>query len=207
MHGLGSAAQTILASLSISLSTPAGQHLEDFQGPSRPSPDILRVLKYHANSNTDDVPQTPHTDLGSLTFVFSSTPGLQVLPVTVGQKPGLYKESDWQYVVPKLGHAIVNIGDMLSMLTNGLLKSALHRVGPVTGCAMPERYSLAYLMRLEDETVLRAVDSPLIPRTTSTSEDAITSGAWISKKFKALRGQKDAGNFDQILAGGRGVLV
>jgi isopenicillin N synthase-like dioxygenase len=186
---------------------PAGQRFEDFQGLNRPSPDILRLLKYHANSNTDVIPQTPHTDLGSLTFVFSTTPGLQVLPPGVVQKPGAYSESDWLYVEPKPGHAIVNIGDCITMMTNGLLKSALHRVGPVTGCAMPERYSMAYLMRPEDQTLLRPLDSPLIPHSVPTGETAVTSGAWISKKFKALRGTKDAGNFDQILTGGRGILV
>ncbi|KIN03229.1 hypothetical protein OIDMADRAFT_160809 [Oidiodendron maius Zn] len=207
LEGLNSAAHTVLSSLSTSLSIPVGQRFEDFQRLSRPSPDILRLLKYHADANTDCLPQTPHTDLGSLTFVFSTTPGLQVLPVGLGQNPGSYKESDWRYVVPRPGHAVVNIGDCVSIMTNGLLKSALHRVGPVAGYAMPERYSMAYLMRPEDETVLRVLDSPLIPRSTSNGEDAVTSGEWIRKKFKALRGHKDAGNFDQILAGGRGILV
>lgn len=204
--GLGSAAHTILSSLSDSLSMSAGQRFEDFQGLTRPSPDILRLLKYHANSDSDVVPQTPHTDLGSLTFVFSTTPGLQVLPPGVIQKSGAHSESDWLYVEPRPGHAIVNIGDCITIMTNGLLRSALHRVGPVTGCAMPERYSMAYLMRPEDQTVLRTLDSPLIPQSVST-ESAVTSGAWIRKKFKALRGKDDAGNFDQILTGGRGILV
>lgn len=189
---------------------PAGQRLEDFQGLSRPSPDILRLLKYHANSNPECLPQTPHTDLGSLTFVFSTMPGLQVLPPGVGQKPGSYEESDWRYVAPRPGHAIVNIGDCATMMTNGLLKSALHRVGPVAGRAMPERYSLAYLMRPEDQTLLRPLKSPLIPRRGSTAkadDETVTSGAWIRRKFGALRGTQDKGSFDQILTGGRGVLV
>jgi isopenicillin N synthase-like dioxygenase len=207
LQGLSSAAHTIFSSLSTSLSMPAGQRFEDFQGLSRPSPDILRLLKYHADANTNCIPQTPHTDLGSLTFVLTTTPGLQVLPVGVGQKPGSYDEFDWRYVAPRPGHAVVNIGDCVTIMTNGLLKSALHRVGPVAGCAMPERYSMAYLMRPEDQTVLRVLDSPLIPRSMSNGEDAVTSGEWIRRKFKALRGAQDAGNFDQILAGGRGVLV
>jgi isopenicillin N synthase-like dioxygenase len=208
MQGLGFAAHTILDSLSSALFMPTGQRLEDFQGFTRPAPDILRMLKYHANSETDVVPQTQHTDLGSLTFVFSSTPGLQVLPRTIGQKTNEYSEADWRYVMPKAGHAIVNIGDCISMMTNGLLKSALHRVGAPPGCAMPERYSMAYLMRPEDQTVLRVLDSPLIPRSVSNGEDEVTSGAWIRKKFTALRGRKDSAmNHDEILTGGRGILA
>lgn len=206
LQGLSSAAHTIFSSLSTSLSIPAGQRFEDFQRLSRPSPDILRLLKYHADADKSCLPQTPHTDLGSLTFVFASMPGLQVLPVGMGQNPASYDESDWRYVVPRPGHAVVNIGDCVSIMTNGLLKSALHRVGPVVGCAMPERYSMAYLMRPENQTVLRILDSPLVPQSVSNGED-LTSGEWIRRKFKALRGQKDAGNFDQILTGGRGILV
>lgn len=100
----------------------------------------------------------------------------------------------------------MNIGDCVSLMTGGLLKSALHRVGPVEGRAMPERYSMAYLMRPEDSTVLRVLDSPFIPRPV-INEDAVTSGEWIRKKFKALRGSKDVGNFDQILTGGRGIMI
>lgn len=187
----------------------AGQRFEDFQGLSRPSPDILRLLKYHSNSSLDCVPQAPHTDLGSLTLVFSAVPGLQVLPAGVEQKAGSYKESDWRYVAPRPGHAIVVIGDSVTMMTNGLLKSALHRVGPIAGCAMPERYSMAYLMRPEDETLLCPLKSPLIPRGTGTSrdEETVTSGTWMRKKFGALRGKQDKENLDEILAGGRGVLV
>jgi hypothetical protein len=73
---------------------------------------------------------------------------------------------------------------------------------------MPERYSMAYLMRPEDQTVLRVLDSPLIPRSVSNGEDEVTSGAWIRKKFTALRGRKDSAmNHDEILTGGRGILA
>ncbi|KAH7377316.1 putative oxidoreductase [Pyrenochaeta sp. MPI-SDFR-AT-0127] len=208
IQGLGFAAHTILSSLSTSLSIPAGQRLEDFQDCTRPSLDILRMLKYHANPSSDIVTQTPHTDLGSLTFVFSTTPGLQVLPTRNGQNPNACNESDWRLVNPKPGHAVVNIGDCISMMTNGLLKSALHRVGTVPGCAMPERYSMAYLMRPEDQTVLRTLNSPLIPRSLSDNEDAITSGALIRKKFAALRGHTDVtSNIDQVITGGKGILA
>lgn len=196
---LGSAAQTIFRSLSDSLNLQPGQRFEDFHDPSRPAPDILRLLKYHADERSSNIPQTPHTDLGSLTFVFTSTPGLQVLPPHV---------PEWQYVQPLAGHAIVNIGDCLTKMTNGLLKSVLHRVGPLPGHPMPERYSFAYLMRPEDSTLLQVLDSPLIP---SPQKDevptTITSGEWIQSKFKALRGTYDAKDGDRILTGGRGVMV
>ena len=197
-----------MSSLSTSLLLPKGQRFEDFQGLYRPSPDLLRLLRYHADAKPTGVPQTPHTDMGSLTFVFSDTPGLQVLPMDAVQKPGSQEESDWLYVAPKPGHAIVNIGDCLRILSNGLLKSALHRVGPVAGNAMPERYSMAYLMRLEDHALLQGAESPLLPHNgVEEKGNAVTSGTWIRQKFKALRGTADKASFDQIVTGGRGVLA
>ena len=71
---------------------------------------------------------------------------------------------------------------------------------------MPERYSLAYLMRPEDSTPLRVLDSPLITAP-QNKEDSVTSGEWIQSKFKALRGVHDPKNGDRIIAGGRGVFV
>ena len=205
---LGSAAQTIFTSLSDSLSLQPGQRFEGFHDPSRPTSDILRLLKYHADDRTGNVPHTPHTDLGSLTFVFTSTAGLQVLPVNIQSAAGnqLPSEADWRYVAPLEGHAIVNIGDCMRKMTNGLLKSVLHRVGPLPGHPMPERYSLAYLMRPEDSTPLRVLDSPLITAP-QNKEDSVTSGEWIQSKFKALRGVHDPKNGDRIIAGGRGVFV
>ncbi|KAK8018350.1 oxidoreductase- 2OG-Fe(II) oxygenase family [Apiospora marii] len=209
VRGLCSAAHLIFSSLSASLVLPAGQRLEDFQELSHPSPDILRLLKYHADSDTSCQPHVPHTDMGSLTFVFSSTPGLKVLPHDVSNKDQDQESSSlpWQYVSPRPGHAVVNIGDCLSLLTNGVLKSALHCVGPVEGRPMSERYSIAYLMRPEDRTVLRTLDSPKIPQPVPDQEDPITSGEWIRRKFKVLRGERSGGNsIDQILTGGRGLV-
>ncbi|KAK8053112.1 hypothetical protein PG996_012413 [Apiospora saccharicola] len=209
VRGLCSAAHLVFSSLSASLSLPAGQHFEDFQGLPRPSPDILRLLKYHADTDTSCQPHVPHTDIGSLTFVFSSTPGLKVLPRCVSTKDQDQEPSSlpWQYVAPRPGHAVVNVGDCLSLLTNGLLKSALHCVGPVEGRSMNERYSIAYLMRPEDCAVLRTLDSPKIPQPAPGQEDPITSGEWIRRKFEALRGGRGDGNsIDHILTGGRGVV-
>ncbi|KAI1495694.1 putative oxidoreductase [Biscogniauxia marginata] len=204
---LGSAAQTIFRSLSASLSLQPGQRFEDFHNPSNPASDILRLLKYHADGRIGNVPQTPHTDLGSLTFLFTSTPGLQVLPVNVQSPIGTPPtEADWRYVLPIEGYAIVNIGDCMTKMTNGLLKSVLHRVGPLPGHPMPERYSFAYLMRPEDSTPLCVLESPLIPAP-QKDEVYVTSGEWIQSKFKALRGVHDSKNGDRILTGGRGVLV
>ena len=107
----------LLSSLSSSLKLPPNASLADLHRGDAPSPDILRLLHYIAQpvSNTG-VPQTPHTDLGSLTLLFTKTPGLQVL---------LPHSTDWAFVVPKRGCAVVNIGDGMSLQRPTFLAIAL----------------------------------------------------------------------------------
>ncbi|KAK5629892.1 hypothetical protein RRF57_005607 [Xylaria bambusicola] len=201
------AADSIFKSLSTSLKLKPGQGFEDFHNTARPMPDVLRLLKYHADPRVGGaIPQTPHTDLGSLTFVLCTTPGLQVLSANVQSESGVPRtEFCWQYVEPREGCAVVNLGDCMTKMTNGLLKSALHRVGPLPGNPMPERYSLAYLMRPEGTTLLRTLDSPLIhpPAAEGTS---VTCNEWMQNKFQAVRGNQHTGG-DHVLTGGRSLMT
>ena len=172
----------LLQSLSSSLQLPPDSALINLHREQSPSPDIVRLLKYHAQPpNEQGYPQAPHTDLGSLTILFTHSPGLQVLRSS---------SSDWAYVLPKPGHAIANIGDGLTLLTNGLLRSCLHRVAPIKGQSMTERYSFAYLQRAEYEVRMTGLTgSDIIPvkRGNVETEQVFTSREWLGKKFGMLR--------------------
>ena len=82
----------------------------------------LRLLHYppiSKNSPSDLYGSAPHTDFGCLTILAQDEiGGLQVQT----------REGKW-IDVPKLeGSFVVNVGDMLSRYTNGLLRSTPHRV-------------------------------------------------------------------------------
>jgi len=62
-----------------------------------------------------------HTDYGSISFLVNRLGGLQVLVPNSNT-------SEWKYVKPIDGYAICNIGDTLSILSGGILKSCVHRV-------------------------------------------------------------------------------
>ncbi|KAL4797196.1 hypothetical protein BDV19DRAFT_359095 [Aspergillus venezuelensis] len=187
----------ILASLSTSLCLPQNNNLVTCHRPDEPSPDIIRLLKYHAQVITErGALHTPHTDLGSLTFLFARQPGLQILAPNSEQ---------WTWVEPREDCAIVNLGDMMALLTNGYLKSCLHRVGPLPGQAMPERYSFAYLARAENWTPMTGLRSPLIPAA-DDSKEVLTSGDWIKKKFGSLRLESRREEQDWVLTGKREAL-
>lgn len=192
-------AQIIFRTLSDALCVEPHERFESFHRPAHPSPDIVRLLKYHEHRVSPEapyVPQVPHTDLGSLTFLFAPSPGLQIL------RPDA---DEWAYVQPRPCHAVVNLGDALSMLTGGFLRSSLHRVGPLPGADMPERYSFAFLMRPENRIIMRPVKSPLITPihyASWESQSSCTSGEWMARKFGALRaGQtKENANEDWVLS-------
>ena len=95
----------------------------------------LRLLYYppiSKNSPSDLYGSAPHTDFGCLTILAQDEiGGLQVQT----------REGEW-IDVPKLeGSFVVNVGDMLSRYTNGLLRSTPHRVINKSG---KERFSCPF---------------------------------------------------------------
>lgn len=98
----------------------------------------------------------------------------------------------WEYVAPRDGCAVVNVGDGLAALTGGLLHSCLHRVMPLPGRGMAERRSFAWMERAEAATVMRPMEGGAIPQgaaqPSSPGDPAFcTSGEWLRRKFVMLR--------------------
>lgn len=67
-------------------------------------------------------------------------------------------ENGWEFVKPEPGFALVNMGDALVKLTNGIIRSPLHRVTYAPGAqATFDRYSLAYFSRPEDDVKMETL--------------------------------------------------
>lgn len=126
-----------------------------------PSGTVLRVLFYPPLSQPSAAAETraaAHSDYGSLTLLFRlrGQPGLEVrgpnggpwMPVPVCP-PGTEADAG-----PPV---LVNIGDLLSYWTNGLLRSTLHRV--VLPAGAEARYSIAFFCHPAGATRLEAVPS------------------------------------------------
>ncbi|RAL61058.1 hypothetical protein DID88_010399 [Monilinia fructigena] len=84
----------------------------------------LRYMKYHTRTKEDNeksgnVWVKGHTDFGSLTLLFRQP--IASLQVLTPQKT-------WKHVKPYPASITVNIADSLSFLTNGYLRSSVHRV-------------------------------------------------------------------------------
>jgi hypothetical protein len=98
-----------------------------------------------------------HTDNGTITFVFQQpVAGLQVKK---------YDDAEWEYLRIPAGTIAVNIADLLSILSNGYLKSGVHRViTPPEDQQHLNRLGVLYFVRPSDRLTLRTVDSPLLRR-------------------------------------------
>ncbi|KAL7625083.1 hypothetical protein AAE478_004297 [Parahypoxylon ruwenzoriense] len=165
----------------------------DAHAPGAPSGSILRFLYYPppdttatASREDGDVRAGAHSDYGSVTLLFRlrGQAGLEILEPRTGAwapvpvtPPGT--ETD---AAPPI---LVNIGDLLSYWTNGLLRSTVHRVtfssspSPSPGTTTTNggestadpRYSVVYFCHPADDTPLSAVPSRRVASHGTTASD------------------------------------
>ncbi|KAF4125517.1 Isopenicillin N synthase [Geosmithia morbida] len=148
----------------------------------------LRYMKYHArdaetNAKLDNVWVKGHTDFGSMTLLFRQ-------PVAALQVRG--PDGGWKWVKPYDGSITVNVADALQFLTNGFLKSSIHRVVvPPPDQVNTNRLGVLYFVRPEDDLVLRPVESPVLerlgygPTEESKVISGITAGEWVKARVRA----------------------
>ncbi|OJK03728.1 hypothetical protein ASPACDRAFT_22765 [Aspergillus aculeatus ATCC 16872] len=118
---------------------------------------MSRARSAEENERCNHIYTRGHTDFGTLTFVFQQ-------PVAALQVKWS-AEAEWQWLRIPEGHAAVNIADIVEFLSNGYLKSGVHRVvSPPEDQVGLDRLGLLYFVRPSDEMNLGAIDSPLLRR-------------------------------------------
>lgn len=134
-----------------------------------PSGSILRLLYYPSLPSSvipdglTDIRAGAHSDYGSITLLFQlpGQPGLEILPPS-GDEWSPVPVNPHDDASPPI---LVNIGDLLSYWTGGLLKSTVHRVifpAGKNGEAMADRYSMAYFCHPLDAARLEEVPSDVV---------------------------------------------
>ncbi|PSN65050.1 gibberellin 2-oxidase [Corynespora cassiicola Philippines] len=160
-------ARKLFVLMSIILELPEN-YLADAHAYDEVSDDHLRYMIYNVRTQDEwDKAQAyskgGHTDFGSLTLLFSQhVAGLQI------RTP----EGEWKYVKPVEGGITCNAADTLTFLTNGFIKSTIHRVvTPPKDQIHTPRLGLLYFSRPGDNTPMRTVPSPLLDRLGLIPED------------------------------------
>ena len=114
---------------------------------------VLRVINYPPMppQPTESVRSGAHEDINVITLLLGAEePGLQVLT----------KQGRWLGVNPQPGSMVVNVGDMLQRLTNGVLRSTTHRViNPVRERAGHARFSMPFFLHFNPDFVIDALPS------------------------------------------------
>lgn len=96
----------------------------------------LKMIKYpRLDTTSTNIPRlSEHTDWGSVTFVFTDRAGLEI------RDPN----NKWFHIPVVSDGIVVNIGDALSLWTDGGLKSTMHRITWTNLPLDQDRYSIAY---------------------------------------------------------------
>ena len=140
--------KTMLTTLSDILNLKDNASFLECHRNDKPSNTTLVLLHYPKQGLQEGMGHNKHTDIGTLTLLFTEQWGLQLQ-----QRPG---SDEWQFVAPREGHAIVNVGDSLRFLSEKKFNSCLHRVIPVT--SNEDRYSIAYFLRPENEARFKDIE-------------------------------------------------
>ncbi|CAG8938095.1 unnamed protein product [Penicillium salamii] len=168
------------------------------------SGDHLRYMKYYARTEEENqklggVWLKGHSDMGSLTLLFRQpVAALQVLS----------GDGVWRYVRPQMDALTVNIADALHFMTNGYLKSSIHRVvAPPKDQAHIDRLGVLYMVRIEDDADLLPVEeSPVLRQKGLTAEKILDSGGnpikageWVRQRvIKNLGNSVDEGGDNEV---------
>jgi len=128
-----------------------------------PSFDTLLLIHYPEEQNTNGV--APHTDWGYLTLLLTTNKGLQVKI-----------NNEWIDVPFIEDHFVVNIGDILEILSSGFYKSTEHRV-----IVEKEKYSIALFFEPK-------IDELIEPIEINDKYKPVTYSNLIEKHFKYEEG-------------------
>ena len=158
---------------------------------------ILRVIHYPPIP--DDAPRAslraaPHEDINFITLLCEATePGLELLQ----------RDGTWLPVQALPGQIIVDTGDMLQLLTNGMLKSTTHRVSNPThsspasnntppGLPAPSpnhkhsRFSMPFFVHPRREVDLTPIPS-CVQRTGGTVKfRSLTAGQYLQQRLQEI---------------------
>ncbi|KAF6156204.1 hypothetical protein GIB67_030207 [Kingdonia uniflora] len=131
--------------------------------------DFMVALRYFPTNDVRLNGLSAHEDGNCVTFVFQDdVGGLEVL-----------KDGVWIPAIPTVGSLVVNVGDVIQVLSNNKFKSATHRV---IRQEVKSRHSFAYFHNLEGEKWVEP-----LPKFTEEIGEAAKYRGFVYKDYQAMR--------------------
>lgn len=168
-------AQKLLHSLALYLEEP----IDLFSQMIKEGDTILRVIHYPTlppDAPVQSMRAAPHEDINLITLLCEATaPGLELLQ----------RDGSWLPIQALPGQIIVDAGDMLQQITNGLFKSTTHRVTNPTQ-DRERRFSMPFFVHPQHTVDL----SPLASCIALTGGDSlfprITAGEYLHQRLQEI---------------------
>ena len=141
---------------------------------------VMRLLHYPAQAEPtgNHIRAGAHEDINTITLLLGAEEaGLELKT----------KDGRWIPVSPKPGELVINIGDMLQRLTNGVLRSTSHRVvNPAPDRASHARYSMPFFLHFRPDFVIEA-----LPGTVPVGEEPkwppISSHEYLQERLREIK--------------------
>jgi isopenicillin N synthase-like dioxygenase len=141
---------------------------------------VLRMLHYPPIEGEpgSHVRAGAHEDINTITLLLGAQEaGLELLT----------REGEWIPVSPKPGELVVNIGDMLQRLTNGVLRSTSHRVvNPPAERRGHSRYSMPFFLHFRSDFMIEALPGT-VPEGEEPKWPPITADDYLQERLREIK--------------------
>lgn len=141
---------------------------------------VLRLLHYPPITGEpgSHVRAGAHEDINAITLLLGAEEtGLELLT----------GDGRWIPVSPRPGELVVNIGDMLQRLTNGVLRSTSHRVvNPPRERWGHSRYSMPYFLHFRSDFVIESLPAT-VPEGEGPKWPPITADEYLQERLREIK--------------------
>ena len=153
---------------------------EYFTDTVRDGNSVMRLLHYPAQPKPtgNHIRAGAHEDINTITLLLGAEEaGLELKT----------KDGRWIPVSPKPGELVINIGDMLQRLTNGMLRSTSHRVvNPAPDRASHARYSMPFFLHFRPDFVIEALPG-MVPAGEQPKWPPISSHDYLQERLREIK--------------------
>jgi isopenicillin N synthase-like dioxygenase len=141
---------------------------------------VMRLLHYPAQSEPtgEHIRAGAHEDINTITLLLGAEEaGLELKT----------KDGRWIPVISRPGELVINIGDMLQRLTNGVLRSTSHRVvNPAPDRASHARYSMPYFLHFRSDFLIEALPGT-VPPGEQPKWPPITADDYLQERLREIK--------------------
>jgi isopenicillin N synthase-like dioxygenase len=151
-----------------------------FEDAVRDGNSVLRALHYppQPEPTGEHIRAGAHEDINAITLLLGAEEaGLELLT----------RDGRWIPVSPKPGELVINIGDMLQRLTNGVLRSTSHRVvNPAPDRASHARYSMPFFLHFRSDFPIEALPGT-VPAGEQPKWPTITADEYLQERLREIK--------------------